>query len=411
MGGTRRYSIHPGGASRPPRDEGAAIVLVAIALLLLMAAVALAIDTGFAFVERRQAQNAADLAAMAAAFAECGGADAQAAADSSVSANGYTPAHLTLTHHGGAEYKARVQNTIDTNFGGVIGIDTVTVAGVATADCVGGSGSGNAIFAGGDNCVTESKPQFESPGSIQEVWGGIHSNGFSRVGGSTNDFGAGNPATDPFTYVAGYQEGGSGNGYDVPMYPAMTGMQPWPLGYGPTDISSTLATFRTLALSGGPGYFYSTSKIDSISADGLYFADTSEGIDVSSIAPGVTKLTLVSTGPIKLSASGANVDPYDYLGGPAPPAHLRPILLYSGHQYGPTSDESCDKFTVALSGSTSNWTGIVGGPGGLVEFSGSSNSALSGSLIGWSVRLNGSDITIHGNPDLFPGEKITRLIR
>lgn len=57
------------------------------------------------------------------------------------------------------------------------------------------------------------------------------------------------------------------------------------------------------------------------------------------------------------------------------------------------------------SGSDSEWNGIVWAPGGLIEMSGSMNeTTLEGTLIGWAVRLNGSNLTIAYQADLFEGD-------
>ena len=70
----------------------------------------------------------------------------------------------------------------------------------------------------------------------------------------------------------------------------------------------------------------------------------------------------------------------------------------------PPPIERCDKFSVKMNGSTSDWTGLIVGPGGLIEFSGSSTTTLTGSLIGWAVRLNGSDFELRSDPSFIPGE-------
>ena len=64
-----------------------------------------------------------------------------------------------------------------------------------------------------------------------------------------------------------------------------------------------------------------------------------------------------------------------------------------------------------MAGSNQNWFGIIYGPSGLIEMSGSTNATLTGSLIGYSVRLNGSNVTIVADPDLFPADPIVKLIQ
>ncbi|MEE8492380.1 MAG: pilus assembly protein TadG-related protein, partial [Acidimicrobiia bacterium] len=58
------------------RDEqGVALVVVAFSMFMLMAVATLAIDGGLVHTDRRQAQNVADNASLAAAWAICEGRD------------------------------------------------------------------------------------------------------------------------------------------------------------------------------------------------------------------------------------------------------------------------------------------------------------------------------------------------
>jgi len=76
-----------------PRQQGQVIVILAIGLIGLLAFAALAIDGGMVYSHRRQAQNAADAAAMAAALAKVKGKDWQTAAQSQAIANGFDVAN------------------------------------------------------------------------------------------------------------------------------------------------------------------------------------------------------------------------------------------------------------------------------------------------------------------------------
>ena len=122
-------------------------------------------------------------------------------------------------------------------------------------------------------------------------------------------------------------------------------------------------------------------------------------MDISSVEPGVDTVTLVArNGPIKISVSNVTIS-----------AHTDGILMLATPSYGST--ERCDKFSIAISGQASNWIGVIWGPTGLVEFSGSDGSSIDGSVVGWAVRLNGSNISIAYSPDLSPGEPSVHLLR
>jgi hypothetical protein len=97
-------------------ERGQALIVIAIALVVLAGVIALVIDGGNTFLDRRNAQNAADSAALAAALARIrGGQSPTSVALASAAENGYSNdgTHSTVTvnippesgpHAGDAEY-------------------------------------------------------------------------------------------------------------------------------------------------------------------------------------------------------------------------------------------------------------------------------------------------------------------
>lgn len=75
--------------SRQERERGQMLVIFALALVALVGMVGLIIDGGDSFLQRRDQQNVADAAAMAAGYASVNGQDATAAAKTVAAANGY----------------------------------------------------------------------------------------------------------------------------------------------------------------------------------------------------------------------------------------------------------------------------------------------------------------------------------
>jgi Flp pilus assembly protein TadG len=137
-------------------ERGQALILIALAAIGLFAFSALAIDGSRQFSNKRNAQNAADTAVLAAALTQVRTGnfnDAQLAAQDRATSNGYThdgvntiveidlcsnvvceglPAGLTAAQQ--AEYiRVKIVSTIPTTFARVIGRDTVTAAGEAIA--------------------------------------------------------------------------------------------------------------------------------------------------------------------------------------------------------------------------------------------------------------------------------------
>ncbi len=394
---------------RQAREEGAVLVLVGIFMVALLAFVALALDGSRALVERRWARNAADHAAMNAAWAACHGQSAQAAADTSVERNGYSQDQLTLTHVDGFTFRARVESTFATGFAGIVGVDQLQVAGVATAGCDGAGGGSYAIFAGGETCFNNSDHQIDVSGSTQTVWGDVHSNNNVDMTGADNDFGTSNPAEDQFTYVSDFDPAGygtsNGNTYD-PGYPATSGVKGWPIGppYDSFDF------WKPIAQANGTYFAGDITALDmrDVSGnyvDGVYF---SENGDIYLEASDVTmNVTLVAqSGFIKISGSNQYLLPFTA----HPDLTANNYLAYAGVVK--PGEKKCTEIAISIAGGASSWNGVFYAPEGLIEMNGSSNSTVeNGSLIGWAVRLNGSDLTIKAPPASEPGIFRVRLLQ
>jgi len=390
--------------------RGQVLVIVVLGLFALFAATALGIDGSRLFEERRAAQAAVDHAATTAAFSRCTGSTETSAVGDGIAAaarNGYNNDGVTnsvaVSSLGGNQFRASIDATVGATFGRVVGFTNFRVSVEATADCTGG-GPGNvgAIWAGGDNCTKNGngKYQLDVSGSNQQVYGGVHSNGDVNIGTAPNwwtDWTVADPAppADPFTYVGEMwpNSAPAGNVFEAPpLYPQDVNVAPsppWPAGYAPDQAAARLAELGLEQLATANGTRF-TSKVTTISKDGVIWTDSVDGMDISSVATGVNTVTLVATsGPIKISVSNRTFH-----------AHTGGILMVSNLQ-SYSGDEKCDKFTVAISGQASHWDGLIWAPGGLIEFSGSNTSSVNGTLLGWSVRLNGSNITIVNNPALF----------
>ncbi len=145
------------------QEKGQALIIIALAAVGLFAFAALAIDGSRIFSDRRNAQNAADTAVLAAALAKVRGQDYSAAAIARAASNGYAndadssvEVHLCsetgITCQGlpaGAdpsEYiQVRIVSTIPTTFARVIGRETVTSAVEAIAHVSGSSSTAAAV--------------------------------------------------------------------------------------------------------------------------------------------------------------------------------------------------------------------------------------------------------------------------
>ena len=203
------------------------------------------------------------------------------------------------------------------------------------------------------------------------------------MSGSDNDFGDGNPDEDPFTYVSDFDEGGSNNDFDTG-YPLAVPIRTYPIMFDLMDYdtggSSALAAANYYRRTGDIDGDYIESR-----GDGLYYATGDIVLDKDLDA----SVTLVAEGEIEVSGSDQQLEPY-----------IDGLLAFAGREN--VGSERCDLYTVSMSGSSNDWSGIIYAPGGLIEMAGSSNSSVTGSLIGNAIMLNGSDLHIEIDPDLNP---------
>lgn len=379
----------------PAAEDGAVGVLIAVGLTALMAMIALGVDLSVIYNWRRADQNGADHAALAAAWASCHGADPSAAGLLAASDNGFDNDGVSNTVFvsglGEGRFEVEISSSVDALFAGVIGIDRLEASARAVAACTAATVGSYSIFAGSTTCGPKT---LDWPGSSSNMIGRIHSNDGLFLGGT------GNSVEGATTYVTGSEING-GNDLNPP--PGPSGVLPLPVefdiqAYGPGGSKALLA---------GSNYYYAgSSKIDTgwlesrglynsstgTLATGLYFTDGDIDIGSSNLRGNVTLVT--SSGTITLSGSNQNLLPWD-------PDDL---LLFS-HR-----DTACFDYAVKVDGSDSTWRGVVYAPRGMIEMPGSDNSRILGSLIGDTVRLNGSQLEIEAHEECCEGPPSIALL-
>ncbi len=366
------------------------LVTVSLILLALMAGAALALDMGEVLVECRHARNAADHAALAAAWAHCNGRNAQSAADSSVLRNGFDIWDLTLADTTDGS-QAEINTTVDMAFAAVIGIDTVDVSGLAVARCSGGGGQGGAIFAFGDTCDDPGKIQLKLSGSKNTVYGGVHSNDNVALSGEQNNFGFDNPPDDPFTHVKPILDPAklATNWFDTGYPKQVTEKLPEPDFIDIKDYGPGGSAAKAAAADGGK-WFFSPKDWDKDEiterGEGLYYARG----DI--IVPKINgAFTFVAEGMIRAPAGESTLTPY-----------VDNLLFmgawdWSDPKNGSKLEDQCDSAVVTVNGSQTDWTGIIYAPNGLIKLEGSTNISLTGAVLGYSVDLSGSELVIIGD--------------
>lgn len=117
-------------------ENGQTLIMVALALVVLIGFLALAIDVGNVYAERRKMQNAADAGALAGAWELCFGDPSLAetrALEYAIDRNGAQSADVTFPTPWTVDVVA--SETADMFFAQVIGIPTMDVAAEAAAAC------------------------------------------------------------------------------------------------------------------------------------------------------------------------------------------------------------------------------------------------------------------------------------
>jgi hypothetical protein len=119
-------------------ERGQSIIIIAVLMFVLIGISALVLDGGLGYSKRRQAQNAADAAALAGADALCdsdANTDARTTAEQYVLLNGGNqPANEDIII-GEREITVKAAVTHPTFFAGIFGSDDITASATATAGC------------------------------------------------------------------------------------------------------------------------------------------------------------------------------------------------------------------------------------------------------------------------------------
>ena len=391
-------------------EKGQALILIVLGIIALVGMTALSIDGGNAYADRRNAQNAADTTAFAAALAKLNNQSYTNVGLSRAASNGYVDTDATSgsssakanveiynppisgPYAGNSEYiQVIITSNVKTFFAPVIGIPQVTnkVEAIARAK----PGVSGPYYNG--NAIVGLKPtgcdavKFSGNSQLQ-IWGaGIFSNSDSTCGldiqGSTNiqtfDQGIGMVATG-YTKNGNPQINTYGHGIN-----GNQGQQPYPPPSLPNPTCTGTATKSGSFMTAGTytGTF-PPSGVTTLQS-GVYCINGTFKLNANDKLSGTNVVIVMQSGSIdwngsseiKISAPTTG----DFAG----------LLIYS-----PISNTN----TMKINGnSNSTLTGTVLMPGAAIVVNGN-NSQLqkaNSQLIGYSVELSGSsDTQIEMNP-------------
>lgn len=407
-------------------ESGQVLVFIILGLVAVMAVVALAVDGGQLFAEQRTAQNAADNAALAAAYAVCRDGNPNVAALSSALANGFdnngTTNTVTLNNPpasgpnaGDAEYsEAIIHSHRATFFAQLIGFTDLEVTTRAVSRC-------RKSFEYGVLALTTRNDvhglEVTGDGNLVVNNGGIMSNSSHPIG-AVLDNGSGSITAESIHANGGVTCDGTCNpppegGWPVVPDPLGSIPPPDPAALDQPPIQSTPEEAATCVTPNGyaglnpnfsgnktitlnPGIYcgiYGDSGIDYILNPGIYYIDGPGSFDVqgeSSVTGTGVMIYLSPTVQANVDLRGnANVNISAPTSGP-----YTGMLFYADRNY---------HYPIVMSGNTTwNAVGTIYAAGSALDLSGNVTvNNLSSMIIADTIRLGGSsNVTVDYDPGL-----------
>ncbi len=388
-------------------EKGQAIILIVVAILGLLALTALAVDGGMAYSERRQAQNAADSAALDAGLAKVRGGDLIAEGRARAASNGFdnngTDNTVTINnppltgcngqlsqYAGNDEYIQVIIRTVtETYFGGVVGVNEVDncVDAVARArpPINAPMALGNAIVALSE---TECKAlTYQGNSNVTVTGGGLFANSDCAGGGNQSAFFNNSSSASlsaPCVQAVGaitYKPGA----LDLDCGAPQSSAAPLPPIVYPNPVCTGNATKSGNVLS--PGNYSGTfppSGVDQLQS-GIYCVSGEFRMNASDTLNGSDVLIVMESGGVSWNG-GATLNLSAPTSGP-----FAGLLLFA-----PESNSDAIKIN---GNSASTFTGSILAPSANITINGSGGaSGLNCQIIGGTVDLGGTnDTTINYN--------------
>ncbi|MEX2280123.1 MAG: pilus assembly protein TadG-related protein [Acidimicrobiia bacterium] len=396
-------------------EEGAVAITVGVALLVLMGFTALSVDLSSGYESRRQTLNAADSAALAAAWEDCNpedGAnpDPEAAAKEMATLNGFDDADpdmaVLVTEPTTGHWQVQISTKVDAAFGAAATIDgdgQFNVVSQATAFCTPHPFLGGyAVMAfGPETCG--GGVELDLSGASQIINGGLHSNGDIKITGATTTINGDVTYIGDSNYTPSTQLGLE------PPNPMDLEMSEFEPGGDRADAAAALGEYvyavgNNIANTYMTANGYATGSGGSIeiTQSGIYFTDQNISLNNVTAAAGV-KVTFVAHGQISVNGSG-DITAYEKIEVASDPG----ILMFSTYLHPDDGGPTCTGNAIQWSVSSGTWTGVIYAPYGQAKQSSASTATLNGSIFAYTVDLSGADFSIswQDNPDAIPNYEV-----
>ena len=394
------------------REEGAVAITVAVALLVLMAFTSMALDLSAGYESRRQTINAADSAALAAAWEDCnpkvaGNSDPTAAALEIAALNGFDDADadvvVVVDEPVDGEFRVTISTVVNASFGAAAGIDgdgELDVLSRATATCVAHPFLGGyALLAFGPHSCGGGV-ELDLSGASKIINGGIHSNGDIKITGATTEI------NGDVTYIGDSNYSPSIQLADEPANPMSVEIEEFEPGgaraqaaAGQGEYINAIGNNITNNYLTANGYATGSGGNVVITKSGIYYTDGDISLNNATTAPGV-KVTFVTPEQISVSGSG-NFTAYESIAGTE---NDPGILMFSTYLEPAAGGPTCTGNAIQWSVSSGTWTGVIYAPYGQARQSSASGASVNGSIFAYTIDLSGSefDISWQDNPDAVP---------
>lgn len=393
-------------------EKGQALILIVFAIIGLIGLTALAVDGGNAYAERRNAQNAADSTALAAALSKVRGGDLNALTTAGLAraaSNGYTDgnagaastdpmvnveiynAPIDGIYTGDDHYiQVKITATVKTYFGGVVGIRQLTNTVQAIARVVPGVSSPLAF---GDAVVGLAPHKckavlYNGSSNVNIVGSGLFVNSDCDPAFFNNSNSPGTYLTTPCLTAVGTINAAPGSVIINPPNPDCPSQGAASWGYPPSNIimpdpqCTGNATVSPDGTTMSPGTYSGAFPPNGVTTlqSGIYCVDAgNHGFTISGQQPltGHGVVIRMDSGKVTING-GANIDLTAPTSGP-----YAGLLIYL-----PMSNTS----PVDISGNGSlNLVGSILAPASDITLSGGSGTtALHTQAIGFTVTLTGS---------------------
>jgi hypothetical protein len=380
------------GRARPQRDacreRGQVLILFVMGATVIFAIGAIVVDIGLWVSERRSAQAAADLAALAAATQLRDPSDPNAAAIAKgldfAKRNGYDTADSRIRvgvfpDLPNDTVKVEIEEHGGSLFAGIFGITNMDVGATAVGKYVESPpGPGWALFVRDQSCSRSNTLDYQADDST--VDGAVQSNATIQISGNNNSF------NGPVNWVCpnGLVDSGRGNTYQP--NPSQAGIQTPPINYSYGSFGCT-AFVSNPRLNDNPSLWVgndpNTRKLidNVICSTGDLTLDTSDNTG---------RVTLVARGKVTIDGSNNDLDPsQDQSKG-------HNVLAYSEALPNVARD------AIEITASGGRLSGYIHAPNSEAEITGYGDVTIAGSVVADTIRIRGDHLNFNASGYLGP---------